>query len=314
MNTFFYTYESILNDALKINWKVSDLIGGDKKLDFSKPFLPDSLAGVQAIQCLSDREKLILNQIRGNSYLHLFGLVEEFILPLVIDQVRDNLLADIYSTQALLRFAEEESKHIYLFQRFAEAFAIGFGAVPACIGPAREVAAAVLQHSTLGVALLTLHIEWMTQRHYLESVQGNRQEPIDPLFASLLRHHWMEEAQHAKLDTLIVEALVDQLSPIEIAQGIDDYFTLVHMLDGGLQAQVQLDIASLEAAIGRSLDAIDKAEIQARQIESYRWTFLGSGMTHPHVIQTFGKLSPTAQNQLLECTINLTKAPLPQAA
>ncbi|WP_448572314.1 diiron oxygenase [Trichothermofontia sp.] len=314
MNTLNYTYESILSDALKVNWKVSDLIGGDKRLDFSKPFLPDSLAGAQAIHCLSDREKIILNQIRGNSYLHLFGLAEEFILPMVIDQVRDNLLVDIYSTQALLRFAEEESKHIYLFQRFAEAFAIGFGSVPACIGPVHEIAAAVLQHSTLGVALLTLHIEWMTQRHYLESVQGNRQEPLDPLFASLLRHHWMEEAQHAKLDTLIVETLVAQLSPLDIAQGVDDYFTLVHMLDGGLQAQVQLDIASLEAAIGRSLDAVDKAEIQARQLESYRWAFLGSGMTHPNVIQTFSKLNATAQNQLLEWTLHFTKATLPQAA
>jgi len=66
MNASTYTYESILNDALKVNWKVSDLIGGDKRLDFTKPFLPDSLAGVQAIRCLNDREKLLLNQIRGN--------------------------------------------------------------------------------------------------------------------------------------------------------------------------------------------------------------------------------------------------------
>jgi len=241
---------------------------------------------------------------------------------MVIDQVRENLLTDIYSTQALLRFAEEESKHIYLFQRFSEAFAIGFGMVPACIGPARDIADAVLKHSLLGVALLTLHIEWMTQRHYLESVQGNRQEPIDPLFASLLRHHWMEEAQHAKLDTLIVEALVESLTPIAIAQGIDDYFTLVQMLDGGLQAQVQLDIASLETAMRmampmnnwRSLREAEKAEIQAAQIQSYRWTFLGSGMTHPNVINTFAKLNSTAQNQLMEWVLNFTANPVPLQA
>ena len=39
----------------------------------------------------------------------------------------------------------------------------------------------------------------MTQLHYLDSVKDDGD--LDPLFKSLLRHHWMEEAQHAKLDT-----------------------------------------------------------------------------------------------------------------
>jgi hypothetical protein len=47
-------------------------------------------------------------------------------------------------------------------------------------------------------------IEWMTLLHYVASVRDN--VGIDSQFASLLRHHWME-AQHAKLDTLRVEAL-----------------------------------------------------------------------------------------------------------
>src|SRR5687767_7750497 len=78
-----FSYEAALNDALKINWQVDDLIGGDKKLDFSRPFLPESLAGVRGLSSLSEREKLLLNQIRGNSYLYLFAFVEEFILPFV---------------------------------------------------------------------------------------------------------------------------------------------------------------------------------------------------------------------------------------
>lgn len=62
MSSHSYTYQSTLKDALRVNWRVEDLIGGDK-LDFTKPFLPDSLAGVNVIQCLNHREKLILNQI-----------------------------------------------------------------------------------------------------------------------------------------------------------------------------------------------------------------------------------------------------------
>lgn len=49
-----------------------------------------------------------------------------------------------------------------------------------------------------------LHLEWMIQLHYVDSVRAD--EALDPQFCSLLRHHWMEEAQHAKLDTLIPRA------------------------------------------------------------------------------------------------------------
>ncbi len=54
----------------------------------------------------------------------------------------------------------------------------------------------------------------MTQRHYLESVSDD--QALDPQFKSLLRHHWMEEAQHAKLDTLMVEALAEAAGRREI--------------------------------------------------------------------------------------------------
>ena len=42
-----YTYESALATAQKVNWKIEDIIGGDKRLDFSKPFMPESLARVR---------------------------------------------------------------------------------------------------------------------------------------------------------------------------------------------------------------------------------------------------------------------------
>ncbi|HYK92158.1 MAG TPA: hypothetical protein VE398_25575 [Acidobacteriota bacterium] len=44
-----FTYESALSAAEKINWKVEDLIGGDKQLDFAKPFLPESLARTEGL-------------------------------------------------------------------------------------------------------------------------------------------------------------------------------------------------------------------------------------------------------------------------
>ena len=206
MLTHSYTYESALADALKVNWKVEDLIGADKRLDFTKPFLPESLARVQGVESLSPKEKLLLNQIRGNSYLYLFQFVEEFILPFVLDEARAVTHgSDPVEVRALTTFAEEEAKHIHLFRRFADAFAAGFGSPCGVIGPAADVAGVVLSHSRLGIALLTLHLEWMTQAHYLDSVKDDQN--LDPQFKSLLRHHWQEESQHAKLDTLVVDKL-----------------------------------------------------------------------------------------------------------
>ena len=145
--------------------------------------------------------------------------MEEFILPFVIDHVKTIGSKNIEATQAYLGFAEEESKHIHLFRKFTEAFEAGFGSSCECIGPSKGIASFVLNHSLLGVALVTLHIEWMTQAHFLESVQDNYQEDLDPQFCSLLRHHWQEEAQHARLDRLMVESMVQRLDSSAIATG-----------------------------------------------------------------------------------------------
>jgi len=195
-----YTYKEALGASEKIRWRVEDIIGGDKQLDFTKPFMPESLARVDGLTFLSPGERRLLNQIRGHAYLVIFGLVEEFILPFVIDHARPNLQGDDYRLRAFLQFASEEAKHIHLFKRFREEFEREFGMHCEVIGPPEEIARAVLAHHKLGVALVILHIEWMTQRHYLDSVKDDQQ--LDPQFKSRLRHHWMEEAQHAKLDTL----------------------------------------------------------------------------------------------------------------
>lgn len=125
MITTTYNYQETLAASVKANWRVGDIIGGDKRLDFTRPFMPDSLARVNSIDFLSGDEKILLNQIRGYGYLCTFGLVEEFILPFVLDHVRPQLNQDDYRTRALLQFASEEAKHIHLFKKFAEEFKEG---------------------------------------------------------------------------------------------------------------------------------------------------------------------------------------------
>jgi hypothetical protein len=293
-----YSYEASLTDSLKVAWAVDDLIGEGKRLDFEKPFLPEALAGVRGLGSLSAHEQLLLNQIRGNSYLYLFGFVEEFILPFVLDEARAVLPGgDVYEVRAMLTFADEEAKHIHLFRRFAEEFAAGFKTPCTTVGPAADVAKVVLSHSRLGVAILTLHLEWMTQAHYLESVRDDQH--LDPQFKNLLKHHWMEEAQHAKLDTLLVHKLAREGGPEAIAKALADFSAIGGAIDGLLQKQVQFDLDALSAASGRTLSASERTEIAAAQLKAYRYTFLVSGLQQKNFLATVDQLSPGAAENML---------------
>ena len=133
-----YTYQASLAASQRANWRIEDIIGGDKRLDFTKPFMPDSLARVNALEFLSADEKILLNQIRGYGYLSTFGLVEEFILPFVLDHARPTLHGDDARVRAFLNFAGEEAKHIDLFKRFREDFIKSFGSACDVIGPGEQ--------------------------------------------------------------------------------------------------------------------------------------------------------------------------------
>lgn len=285
-----YNYRQTLETAQRIGWQIEDIIGGDKRLDFTKPFMPESLARVAPLTFLTSDEARTLNQIRGNGYLYLFGLVEEFILPFVLDHARPILQGDDWRTRAFLQFAGEEAKHIQLFKTFRQEFEDGFGTACGVIGPPDAIARQVLSHHPLAVALVILHIEWMTQRHYVESVHDD--QDLDPQFKSLLKHHWQEEAQHAKLDTLMVDTLAESCTDEEIARAVEEYFAVGMFLDAGLMQQVEFDIDSLTRATGRRFAPGERDRLIAVQQQATRWTFLGSGMTHPKFLGTIELVKP----------------------
>ena len=291
-----YSYQSALAASERVNWRVEDLIGGDKKLDFSKPFMPESLAQVKQLSFLTPKEQLTLNQIRGHEYLAMFGLVEEFILPYVVDHARPQLSGDDYRVRALLRFAGEEAKHIHLFKRFRQEFENGFGSKCDFIGPAEDVSRFVLSHSALGVALAILHIEWMTLQHYIEGVKDN--QDLDPQFKSLLKNHWLEESQHTKLDTLMVEELVANATGPQIDQAFKEYGEIGAFLDQGIQQQAEFDVASFVQATGRKLSKSEREEIKQAVLKGMRWTYLGTGMTHPNFLETVESIKPEARQQI----------------
>lgn len=273
------SFRRILELENRVRWQLDDVLPRSAHLDPMRPLLPTTLSGIDEHLLHCDEERRCLDQIRGHSYLRLFGLVEEFILPFVLDHVQERLESTDEEIRALLGFAEEEAKHIHLFRRFSERFAEDFGCSPPIVGPARDIAAAVLEHDALGVGLVVLQIEWMTQRHFTESVRDSA--GLEPLFASLLRHHWIEESRHARLDTLMVETLAEQRSPSDIRRALEDYSNIARMLQSVLWKQVELDLYALQEIRGRALTSKEYDRITKVQRRSYEWTFWTSGSTHP---------------------------------
>ncbi|HEX8841171.1 MAG TPA: diiron oxygenase [Sphingomicrobium sp.] len=291
-----FNYEATLASSLRAQWQLDEVLREDQELDFTLNFMPESLARTAALTSLSTAEQRILNQISAHQYLSIFAVVEEFILPFLMDHARPALHGDDWRVRALLNFASEEAKHIHLFKRFHQAFVRGFPVECRIIGPSEAIGAEVLKHDPLAVGLLILAIEWMTQAHYLGSIRDDSQ--LDPLFKSLLRHHWMEEAQHAKLDTLIVEALAEGRTEEDFDRVIDEFLEIGGFLDNGFKVQAGFNLDALETAIGRKLE--DREAIEAQQHQAARWTYIGSGLVHERFTSTLEQLSPKAAARLAE--------------
>jgi hypothetical protein len=286
-----FKYPAILAASNRAAWQIDEVIRPGATFDFARPFMPESLAGTAGLDMLSDEEKLTLNHIRAHDYLSIFGLVEEFILPFLMDHVRPSLPdADDFRVLAMMQFAAEEAKHIQLFKRFHETFTKGFGQECEVIGPPDAVAKVVLGHEPLSVALTILMIEWMTQSHYVESVRGDIR--LEPSFVNLLRCHWMEEAQHAKLDTLMVETMAEGMSQQQFKQAVDGFLEIGAFLDTGLKQQAQFNLDALERKMKRRLPEQERNELLEQQRRALRWTYLGSGLRHEKFRATIGAISP----------------------
>lgn len=289
-----FTYDGALASSLKAQWQIDDVLRADQELDFSRSFLPESLARTASLPGLSPDEQRTLNQISAHQYLWMFAAVEEFVLPFVLDRAGTILDETDVRVRALRNFAQEEEKHIRLFRRFHDAFERGFPVKCETVA-VRPICAKVLSHHPLAVGLTVLMCEWMTQTHYVGSVRDAHD--IDPLFKALLRCHWMEEAQHAKLDTLVVDALASKCGEQEFIRVFKEWLNIAEFIDRGLSMQANFNADALERAIGRRLP--NRAAIVQQQYRAARWAYVGTGMAHPRFLATVRAISPKAASAVV---------------
>ena len=293
--TVDYDYARALDGSLHHSWTVDDVFKG-RTFDFTTRFLPERIAGVESIACLDSDEKLKLNQIRGNSYCHLFAFVEEYIVPMVLANATRDVYGDETRLWSLLRFAEEEVKHQEMMRQACHQFAAEFGTPCELVGGREAVAQAVLSVSPLAALLLTSAIEWFVQLHYVEHVRDDQQ--LDPLFRDLLKYHWIDESRHAKLDSLLIAEVASEASETEREGAIDEVLQLGMAVDGLLAQQLELDIDALERTSSRTFSADERDEIRIAQQRAYRWTFLVSGLEHPKFLEVVDAVTREGHTKL----------------
>ena len=285
-------YQRLLETSRRVNWRLEDVLGEGRRLDFTRPFLPEMFAQTEQLGFLSAAEKLKLSQIRARGYLALFELFEAVVVPFISEESNLGNQSDSFRAPALRHFVEEEQKHRELFRAVLREFDGEFGSPCSFIGPSEEICRAILGHGPLAVAMAILGLEWMSQGHYLGSVKDNRD--LDPQFRNLLKYHWIEEAQHAKLDGLVLKSLAERSSQQEIATAIQEYFQIGSFLDAGLNQQAGLDLESLEQAIARRLPLDDRQQFLEVQRGALRWTFLGSAMANQNFLAVLAGISDEA--------------------
>src|SRR5580658_1178889 len=261
--TALQSYQHLLDTSRRVNWRLEDLVGEGRRLDFTRPFLPETFAQTQPLAFLSPAEKLKLNQIRARGYLALFELVEAFVVPFISEQADDGAAAEPFRAQALHHFAGEEEKHRRLFSTVLREFDARFGTECGLIGPPEDICGAILAHGALAVTIAILGLEWMSQGHYLGSVKDD--QDLDPQFKSLLKYHWIEEAQHAKLDGLVLKSIAERSSAQDITTAIGEYFEIGSFLDAGFSQQAGLDLESLQRAVARTFGEDERRQFFAVQ-------------------------------------------------
>lgn len=273
-----FSYASIIRDAQKARWNIDEVLTCVHEIDLQRDLLPEALVHVEALGLPDPQARRCANQIRAHAYLQIFALCERFILPFVMVHAGRSLHDSTEELLALMQFGEEEAKHIALFERFSDAFAFGFGSVCEVIGPPDDIVGSILAEHPLALALAVLHIEWMTQEHYLRSVRANVE--IDAQFRNMLRFHWIEEAQHARIDTLIIEEMVVGQSEDDLREGVRGYLRIMRRLKRAFRDQVELDIEAFERT-GGALDDAERDRWREIQAAAYREAFILAGLEHP---------------------------------
>jgi hypothetical protein len=279
-------YAKCIEVSKRIRWDIDrDVIRG-RKLDFSKKFLPDGLSKVEALEFLRPGEKRLFSQVQGRSYANMFGLVERFIGPKMLEVSRDHWLGDQTALEALVRFTDEELKHQELFRRMERLAAEGMSEGYSFLPQPNDVAGAVLGKSTWAVLALICHIELFVLAHYRQAIEPDAE--LSELWKDVFTFHAREESQHAILDELEWMRENGKLTAAERDAAVTDLIALVAAVDGILQLQAKADARYFGKACANRFSEDERARIEDGFLTAYRWQYIVSGVQDERFNQVLG--------------------------
>jgi hypothetical protein len=293
-------YSGVVAASEGVAWSVDEIFR-ERGFDASAPIVPSSWVGADALAFLDARDRLVLNHCRAFSYVHILRNFEEFAPPHLVGAAAAHWHDERVRLRALLRFADEEMKHQQLFLRaeriLEECCGFTFGGYFDDGGlRVAEVTHALLEHSPLARFLVVLALEWGTQRHYVESVRGTH--AADALYADLLRAHWVEEAQHTKVDMLEIATLAATMGAAARTAAFDELLAIGDLVDGVLAEQTRLEIATLAIVRGRSFSDAERAALERALHGSLGSIMSRVGLSHPAFALVARELSPEGAAKL----------------
>ena len=288
-------YAKCIEASKKVRWEIDrDVIRG-RKFDFSKKFLPDRLAQMQAFAFASPGERRFLSQIQGRTYANMFGLVERYIGAKVAELQCTHALGDQVVFESLVRFTDEELKHQELFRRLETMMAPGMPAGYDFVPDPNEVAQAVLSKCTWAVLALTCHIELFTLDHYRQSI--DKDPDASELWKDVFLFHMKEESQHAILDEMEWQRENAGMNQAQRDKAVGDLIDLVVAVDGILQAQVGADAGYFMANVKRDFSVAEAQALRTGLLRAYRWQYIVSGVRNERFITVLGEMLTPAQMQ-----------------
>ena len=293
------TYAQCLRDTERIAWKIDNILPTCQRLDFSRPFLPAALTRAEHMDAVRGEQWRTANHLTSNAYLCISVLIEEYVASIGMELAyAGGRSGHEDRTRALMCCAGEAFKHQQLFRRYSRAFARDVTHPCRVVGPVRGAAVFGSRKSRIALLLFMLHLSLNTQKHATRSAEARG--AIDPLFASLLQHHWMEEMQHAGIATMELVQEVAHASPAAIEQAIEEYLEQAGAFARLLDIQAALDVSCLEQAGPRTLGHGERHALLQSQRSAYWQLFLACGMLHWRFLSTCRQLTAAAPGRIIE--------------
>jgi hypothetical protein len=256
--------------------KIRGLFGNDEAFDFDNRFLPESLANVDGLLFLSEKQKRQLNQIRACGYVYIQGMFKRLTRLFVTDYARNSLSDGDYRVRDGIKYAPDNRIFQQIFRLSYRKIFTGLSGECETFGRSNKVSRTILAHHPLALVIAGLHFEWLAEVHYLMSIDGGGQ--IDPAFQRLLEFNWLDQKCSRQWDMKMLQVIADNCSNEEMERAIEDYLSITRILDSHLEDQLSMDIGSLSRATNRNFTKTEIRSLKTIQRRALRWTYLGSAM------------------------------------